>query len=76
MRREHYQRIENHVDNANPLGISAADYMIDIMGRKLLGYFNNRVEGHKVSTTPMAGIWGPKIQVAPEPAVSDRYAFV
>jgi len=32
--------------------------MIDIMSRQLQGYFNNRVEEHKVSTTPMAGIWG------------------
>ena len=54
------------IDERNNGGGSAADYMIDIMSRKLLGYFNNRVEGHKVSTTPMAGIWGPKVMIANE----------
>ncbi len=54
------------VDERNNSGGSAADYMIDIMNRKLQGYFNNRVEGHKVSTTPMAGIWGPKVMIANE----------
>ncbi|MFX6266218.1 hypothetical protein ABTF63_19250, partial [Acinetobacter baumannii] len=47
------------IDERNNGGGSAADYMIDIMNRQLFGYFNNRVAGHKVSTTPMAGIWGP-----------------
>lgn len=51
-------------------GGSAADYMIDVMGRKLQGYFNNHVEGHKVSTTPMAGIWGPKVMIINENAGS------
>ena len=51
------------IDERNNGGGSAADYMIDVMNRKLQGYFNNRVEGHKVSTTPMAGIWGPKVMI-------------
>ncbi|MES2006012.1 MAG: PDZ domain-containing protein [Bacteroidota bacterium] len=54
------------IDERNNSGGSAADYMIDIMSRKLQGYFNNHVEGHKVSTTPMAGIWGPKVMIANE----------
>jgi tricorn protease len=58
------------IDERNNGGGSAADYMIDIMGRKLQGYFNNRVEGHKVSTTPMAGIWGPKVMIINENAGS------
>ena len=58
------------IDERNNGGGSAADYMIDIMGRKLLGYFNNRVEGHTVSTTPMAGIWGPKVMIINENAGS------
>lgn len=58
------------IDERNNGGGSAADYMIDIMSRKLQGYFNNRVEGHKVSTTPMAGIWGPKVMVINENAGS------
>lgn len=58
------------IDERNNGSGSAADYMIDIMGRKLQGYFNNRVEGHKPSTTPMAGIWGPKVMIINENAGS------
>ena len=58
------------IDERNNGGGSAADYMIDVMGRKLQGYFNNRVEGHKVSTTPMAGIFGPKVMIINENAGS------
>ncbi len=58
------------IDERNNGGGSAADYMVDVMGRKLLGYFNNRVEGNKVSTTPMAGIWGPKVMIINENAGS------
>ncbi|MES2330898.1 MAG: PDZ domain-containing protein [Bacteroidota bacterium] len=63
------------IDERNNAGGSAADYMIDIMSRKLLGYFNNRVEGHKVSTTPMAGIWGPKVMIVNENAGSGGDLF-
>lgn len=58
------------IDERNNGGGSAADYMIDIMSRKLQGYFNNRVAGHKLSTTPMAGIWGPKVMIINENAGS------
>jgi tricorn protease len=58
------------IDERNNGGGSAADYMIDVMGRKLQGYFNNRVEGNKPSTTPMAGIWGPKVMIINENAGS------
>ena len=58
------------IDERNNGGGSAADYMIDVMSRKLQGYFNNRVAGHKVSTTPMAGIWGPKVMIINENAGS------
>lgn len=54
------------IDERNNGGGSAADYMIDILNRQLFGYFNNRVAGHKVSTTPMSGIWGPKVMIANE----------
>ncbi len=63
------------IDERNNGGGSAADYMIDILNRKLLGYFNNHVEGHKVSTTPMAGIWGPKVLVINESAGSGGDLF-
>ena len=58
------------IDERNNGGGSAADYIIDVLGRKLQGYFNNRVEGHKVSTTPMAGIFGPKVMIINENAGS------
>lgn len=54
------------IDERNNGGGSAADYIIDILNRQLFGYFNNRVAGHKVSTTPMSGIWGPKVMIANE----------
>lgn len=58
------------IDERNNGGGSAADYMVDIMNRQLMGYFNNRVEGHRPSTTPMAGIWGPKVMIINENAGS------
>ncbi|NBC18740.1 MAG: protease, partial [Bacteroidetes bacterium] len=51
-------------------GGSAADYMIDIMARELHGYFNNPVEDRTPWTTPMAGIWGPKVMIINESAGS------
>lgn len=63
------------IDERNNGGGSAADYMIDILNRNLMGYFNNRVAGHKPSTTPMAGIWGPKVMIANESAGSGGDLF-
>lgn len=51
------------IDERNNGGGSAADYMIDVMNRTLLGYFNSRVEGHRPFTTPGAGIYGPKVMI-------------
>ena len=43
-------------------GGSIADYMVDIMSRKLHGYFNQRLGDHYNSVTaPAAAIWGPKV---------------
>lgn len=58
------------VDERNNGGGSAADYMIDIMSRELFGYFNSRTEGNRPWTTPMAGIWGPKVMLINERAGS------
>ncbi|MFL5789613.1 MAG: PDZ domain-containing protein [Flavisolibacter sp.] len=58
------------IDERYNQGGSIADYMIDVMNRKLLGYFNNRVEGHKVWTAPDAAIWGPKVMIINENAGS------
>lgn len=59
------------IDERNNGGGSAADYMIDVMDRTLLGYFNSKA-GDKFPpfTTPMAGIWGPKVMVINERAGS------
>lgn len=51
-------------------GGSAADYMIEVMRRRIDGYFNN-VAGTRVPfTSPEAGIWGPKVMVINEMAGS------
>jgi tricorn protease len=58
------------VDERNNGGGSAADYMIDIMNRKLFGFFNSRAGDNRPWTTPMAGIWGPKVMIVNERAGS------
>ncbi len=58
------------IDERNNGGGSAADYMVDIMSRKLHGYFNSRVEGNKPFPSPGAGIWGPKVMIINERAGS------
>ncbi|NAS31832.1 protease [Flavobacteriaceae bacterium R38] len=60
------------LDERNNGGGSAADYMIDILEREVIGYFNSKVEsnGNRPWTTPMAGIWGPKVMIINERAGS------
>lgn len=58
------------IDERNNGGGSAADYMIDIMDRELFGYFNSKTESNRPWTTPMAGIWGPKVMLINERAGS------
>ncbi len=43
-----------------------ADYIIDIVARKLRGYFNNPVDKHQPWTEPLTGIWGPKVMIINE----------
>ena len=51
-------------------GGSAADYIIEVLGRDFDGYFNN-VAGDRVPfTSPSAGIWGPKVMIINEMAGS------
>jgi len=48
-------------------GGSIADYMVDIMSRKLHGYFSQRLGKHYNDVTaPAAAIWGPKVLVINE----------
>ncbi|PAU93969.1 hypothetical protein CK503_09900 [Aliifodinibius salipaludis] len=59
------------IDERNNGGGSAADYMIDVMNRELLGYFNSKVgDKYPPFTTPMAGLWGPKVMLINERAGS------
>ena len=58
------------LDERNNGGGFAADYMIDIMDRELFGYFNSKTESNRPWTTPMAGIWGPKVMLINERAGS------
>ncbi|MBT8220655.1 MAG: PDZ domain-containing protein, partial [Bacteroidia bacterium] len=58
------------IDERNNGGGSAADYMIDIMAREVVGYFNSNAGDKRPWTTPMAGIWGPKVMLINERAGS------
>ncbi len=51
-------------------GGSIADYMVDLMSRELLGYFNNPVGDRQPYTAPNAAIWGPKVLIINEMAGS------
>ena len=51
-------------------GGSAADYIVDVLGRDFDGYFNNPVGDRVPYTSPAAGIWGPKVMIINEMAGS------
>ena len=51
-------------------GGSAADYIIDVLGRDFDGYFNNVAGDRFPFTSPSAGIWGPKVMIINEMAGS------
>jgi len=51
-------------------GGSAADYIIDVLGRDFDGYFNNVAGDRYPFTSPSAGIWGPKVMIVNEMAGS------
>jgi tricorn protease len=51
-------------------GGSAADYIVDVLGRTFDGYFNNPVGDRVPYTSPAAGIWGPKVMIVNEMAGS------
>jgi tricorn protease len=43
-----------------------ADYMVDLMSRELLGYFNNPVGDRQPFTAPNGAIFGPKVLIINE----------
>jgi len=51
-------------------GGSAADYIIDVLGRTFDGYFNNVAGERYPFTSPSAGIWGAKVMIINEMAGS------
>jgi tricorn protease len=58
------------IDERNNGGGSAADYMVEVMNRKLFGYFNSRTPSNRPFTQPMAALWGPKVMIINERAGS------
>ena len=58
------------IDERTNGGGSAADYMIDIMTREPIGFFNSKANDNRPWTTPMAGIWGAKVMIINESAGS------
>ena len=58
------------VDERYNGGGSAADYIIELLGRDFDGYFNNPVGDRTPFASPSAGIWGPKVMIINEMAGS------
>ncbi len=58
------------VDERYNGGGSAADYIVDMLGRDYDGYFNNPVGDRIPFTSPANGIWGPKVMIINEMAGS------
>lgn len=48
----------------------AADYILDLLDRELVGYFSNSVGDKQPFTSPGAGIFGPKVMIINESAGS------
>ncbi len=58
------------VDERYNGGGSAADYIIELLGRDYDGYFNNPAGDRVPFASPSAGIWGPKVMIINEMAGS------
>ncbi len=54
------------VDERFNHGGSIADYIVDLLARRLMGYFNNPVGDKKPWTAPNAAIFGPKVMLINE----------
>ncbi len=68
--RYYFSQQEKHgavIDERFNHGGSIADYMVDIMSRKLHGYFSQRLGNrYDAVTAPAAAIWGPKVLLVNE----------
>ena len=58
------------IDERYNQGGSIADYIVDLLSRELMGYFNNPIGDKQPFTAPNAGIWGPKVMIINEMAGS------
>ncbi|MGR0481204.1 MAG: S41 family peptidase [Candidatus Electronema sp. V4] len=58
------------IDERYNSGGAVPDYIIDLLGRELLGFFNNAAGDKQPYTLPNAGIWGPKVMIINESAGS------
>jgi tricorn protease len=58
------------IDERFNQGGAIADYMVDLMSRTLMGYFNNPIGDRQPFTAPNAGIWGPKVMLINDAAGS------
>jgi tricorn protease len=54
------------IDERFNTGGSIADYIVDLLARDLMGYFNNPVADKQPFTAPNAGIFGPKVMLINE----------
>ncbi|MFZ4545121.1 MAG: S41 family peptidase [Saprospiraceae bacterium] len=58
------------IDERHNHGGQIADYIVDLLSRDLLGYFNNPIGNKQPFTAPNAGIFGPKVMIINEMAGS------
>ena len=58
------------IDERFNTGGYAADYIVDLLSRDLMGYFNNPVGEKQSQTSPIAALYGPKVMVINEMAGS------
>lgn len=58
------------IDERFNQGGAIADYVVDLLSRTLMGYFNNPIGDHQPFTAPNAGIWGPKVMLINDLAAS------
>ena len=58
------------IDERFNTGGLIADYVVDMLSRDLMGYFNNPVGNRQPFTAPNAAIWGPKVLIINESAGS------
>ncbi len=58
------------IDERFNQGGSAADYIVDLLDRELMGYFNNPVGDKQPFTSPAAALFGPKVMIVNEMAGS------